>query len=239
MASALFLIGGGPGAIMAMRRHIAAAVKASGAARPRVAYLGAASGDNVGFQKMISGAFIGTGARVEAARFAAKGAKASEGKAVLDAADVVFVSGGDVEAGMRALHERGVVEHLRALARQGKPMIGLSAGSLMLARDWVAFPDPDDDAKAHVFECIGAAPVHVDAHSEEDDWSELRTLVALLHRRGDEKPVGHGLTKAGCLRVDVGEGGEAKLTALGTDIPRFSIRDGKVVKIAPLSLHRR
>jgi hypothetical protein len=136
---------------------------------------------------------------------------------------------------MCAPAERGVVERFRALAREGKPMLGLSAGSLMLARDWVAFPDPDDDSKARLFDCIGAAPVHVDAHSEEDDWSELRTLVALLHRRGDKEPLGYGLTKQGCLRVRVHDSGEAELRALGTPLPRFTVQGGKVVKTSALS----
>ncbi len=100
------------------------------------------------------------------------------------------------------LDERGVTPLVRKLARDGKPMIGLSAGSLMLARDWVAFPD-DDEAKAHLFSCIGVAPVHVDAHAEDDDWHELRVLLRLLHERGDPHPAGIGLTKKGALRVHV------------------------------------
>jgi hypothetical protein len=111
-------------------------------------------------------------------------------------------------------------------------MIGLSAGSLMLAREWVAFPDDDED-QAHLFDCIGAAPVHVDAHAEDDDWHEMRVLLTLVHRRGDPSAEGIGLTKKGCLRVHL-DGETTSLTALGTPLPRFVVRRGKVVATKPI-----
>ncbi len=135
---------------------------------------------------------------------------------------------------MRILDERGMTPFVRELVRSGKPMIGLSAGSLMLAKEWVAFPD-DDDAKAYLFPCIGAANVHVDAHAEEDDWHELRTLLGLLQKRGDPSPEGIGLTKKGCLRVHI-DGETSTSTALGTPLPRFVIRRGKVVAAKALDL---
>jgi cyanophycinase-like exopeptidase len=144
---------------------------------------------------------------------------------------MVFVSGGDVDLGMRVLEDRGAADTLRALAREGKPMFGISAGSLMLAREWVRFPD-DDEARAEIFGCLGIAPVHVDAHSEDDGWSELRTLVRLLHERGDPSPVGYGLTRKGCLRLDVRNG--TTLEAVGTPIARIVVKRGTVVEGTPL-----
>jgi cyanophycinase-like exopeptidase len=167
------------------------------------------------------------------AKLAAHGAKASEARALLEDCDLVFLSGGDVELGMKVIEDRDVGGTLRALARRGKPMFGISAGSLMLAREWVRFPD-DDEARAEIFPCLGIAPVHVDAHSEDDGWSELRVLVRLLHERGDSSPVGYGLTRKGCLRVDVRDG--ARLQAVGTPIPRIVVKRGAVVEGAPLPL---
>jgi len=232
MTSTLYLIGGGPGALLALRRHLKAAIAELLAKKPLVAYVGAASGDNVGFQRMISATFAWTGARVRPVKLAAKTASVAAARALLEDADAVFVSGGDVQEGMRVLEDRGVTPLFRELARAGKLMIGLSAGSLMLAKEWVAFPD-DDDTKAHLFACIGAAPVHVDAHAEEDDWHEMRALLGLLERRGDPHPEGVGLTKKGCLRVHV-DGETTTLTALGTPLPRFAVRHGKVVATRPL-----
>ena len=111
-------------------------------------------------------------------------------------------------------------------------MFGISAGSVMLARDWVRFPD-DDDSKAEIFECIGAVPFCVDAHSEDDDWSELRTLLALLQKRGDREPEGYGLTAKGAITVLV-EDERVSIEAMGTDIPRLVVREGAVVHGEPL-----
>jgi hypothetical protein len=134
---------------------------------------------------------------------------------------------------MKVLHDRDVAGTLRTLARAGRPMFGISAGSLMLAREWVRFPG-DDEARAEIFPCLGIAPVHVDAHSEDDGWSELRILVRLLHERGDRSPVGYGLTRKGGLRVDVIDG--APLEAIGAPIPRIVVKGGAVVEGAPLAL---
>jgi hypothetical protein len=132
------------------------------------------------------------------------------------------------------LHERDMAKPLKALARAGKPMFGVSAGSIMLACEWVRFPD-DDAAKAELFPCLGIAPLHADAHAEQDDWDELRVLVDLLRRRGDADPVGYGLTRKGGLRLEVA-GDDVQMKALGTAIPRVGVRASKVVDLSPLPL---
>jgi hypothetical protein len=182
---------------------------------------------------MIRGALSVTTARMVLVRIASARASMTEARKLLDESDMVFVSGGDVERGMQALNERGMAEPLRALARRGKPMFGISAGSIMLAREWVRFPG-DDDSRAEIFPCLGIAPVHVDAHSEDDGWSELRVLIRLLHERGDRDPVGYGLTRKGGLRVELDEG--TRLTPFGTPIPRIVVTKGRVAagKALPL-----
>lgn len=228
------LIGGGPGALLALRRYFRDALGDTGAGDPLVAYVGVASGDNAGFFTMIKGGLALTG-RMKMAKIASPRAPASEARALLEDADLVFVSGGDVELGMKTLHERDFVTVLRRLARAGKPMFGISAGSIMLGREWVRFPDEDDGASAEIFPCLGIAPVHVDAHDEEDGWGELRTLVELLHARGDADPVGYGLTRRGGLRCEV-EGDRVEMVPLGTETPRFVVRRGKVVPGASLKM---
>ena len=232
----IHLVGGGPGALLATRTHIKRAVAALDKApkkKPLVAYVGVASNDNVGFQKMLSAAFLGTGARVEMAKLARKTAKVSNARALLSDCDLVFMSGGDVEHGMNILNERGVADELRALAAAGKPFLGISAGSIMTCKEWVRFPD-DDDAKAETFACLGIAPVHMDAHSESDDWPELRTLVKLL-ARNDPDAVGYGVPSKGCLRVELGADGKPKLKALGDAVARIAAgKNGAPVDRAPL-----
>lgn len=235
-SATLTLAGGGPGAVLALRRHFKAALSALDVAKPVVAYVGAASKDNAGFFHMIKAALGATGARVQLAKLASPRAKASEARALLAESDLVFVSGGDVELGIDILHERDMAETLRGLAKRGKAMFGISAGSLMLAREWVRFPG-DDEARAEIFPCLGIAPIHVDAHSEDDGWSELRTLVRLLNERGDEAPVGYGLTRKGAVRVDVSGGGT--IEACGTDAPRIVMRGGRVAEGKALRLGSR
>jgi hypothetical protein len=230
------LVGGGPGTLLALRRHYKAALGTLARQDhkpPVVAYVGTASNDNRGFFAMIRGAMSAMSSRIVLAKIASARAKVSEARNLLEECDMVFVSGGDVDHGMKLLQDRGMVEPLCALARRGKPMFGISAGSLMLSREWVRFPD-DDEARAEIFPCLGIAPVHCDAHSESDGWSELRVLVRLLHERGDREPVGYGLTRKGALRVDIA--GEPKLEAFGTAIPRIVVTRGRVVEGKPLAL---
>ncbi len=230
----IHLMGGGPGGLLALRSHFQAALRAVGRPRPLVAYVGAASGDNAVFFGMIRTALFTRGARMQLVRTASPRASASEARALLDDCDLVFVSGGDVEQGMQVLRDRDLVTPLQAFARAGKPMFGISAGSIMLGRDWVSFP-ADDSQGASLFPCLGIAPVHVDAHAEADGWDELRVLVDLLCRRGDAGPVGYGLTRAGGLRVELLDD-DVKLVPLGTPTPRIGVRDGTVVSLDPLPL---
>jgi peptidase E len=223
MSTTVHLIGGGPtaGAIAATRRHLKAVVKSLPVKKPLVAYVGAASNDNVGFRKMLGAMFLGTGIRLEPANLARKNAKVSVARQLLHDCDLVFMSGGDVEHGMKVLDDRGVSDDLRLLASGGKPFVGISAGSIMTCHSWIRFPG-DDDARAEPFACLGIVPLHMDAHSEQDDWSELRTLVGLLAARGD-KVVGYGVPSKGCLRAELGVDGKAlELAALGAPIVRVA-----------------
>ncbi len=232
-ANVIHLVGGGPGAILATRSHIKRAVAAVGKKKPLVAYVGVASNDNLGFQKMLSAAFLGTGARIEMAKLARKTAKVSNARALFADCDLIFMSGGDVEHGMNLLNERGVADELRALARAGKPFLGISAGSIMTCRQWVRFPG-GDESKAEPFECLGIAPVHMDAHSESDNWPELRTLVTLL-ARSDAAAVAYGVPSKGCLRVDLAADGKPKLKALGAEVARVAVnKAGQPVDKTPL-----
>jgi dipeptidase E len=228
----IHLLGGGPGGILALRKHYHAALAVLAAEDPLVAYVGAASGDNAGFFTMIRGGLAAAGGRMRMVKLASPRAAPSEARQLLEDADLIFVSGGDVELGMKTLHDRDAASTLRRLARGGKPMLGVSAGSIMLAREWVRFADEHDE-HGELFACLGIAPVHVDAHDEEDGWGELRALVRLLSKRGDDSPTGYGLMSKGGLRLEV-DGDRVEMTPLGTDTPRFVVRHGHVVEASPL-----
>jgi peptidase E len=211
------LVGGGPSALLQTRRHFKHAIAALKKKKPLVAYVGAASRDNVAFRKMISLAL--TGARVEPVHLASPRARLSASRQLLDDCDLIFVSGGDVELGMQIVEERGFVDDFHRLARAGKPYLAVSAGSIMLAKHWVSFPG-DDEAKARPFKCLGIVDTHVDCHDEDGGWSELRVLLRHL----PEGTVAYGIPSKGCLRADDG-----KLAALGVPLPRFRARDKAAV----------
>jgi len=197
-----------------------AAFAQAGSPRPSIAYIGVASDDDRGFFRWLTAIFQGAGAGdVRLARLASPRADAAEARRILEVSDIVFVSGGDVEAGMAHLERHDLPPFLARLRRGGKPFFGLSAGSIMLARQWVRWSDPDDDASAEPFPCLGLAPIVCDTHAEADDWQELRVLLGLA---GDA--VGYGIPTGGALRV----GADGSVVALGRPAARLVSRAGRV-----------
>ena len=170
----------------------------TGEARPRVAYIGAATDDDPRFLGFMRSFFDAGGAcDFELAPFARARGGLAEARRVLEAADVVFVGGGDVEAGMRWLSREGAAALIEARYRAGAPFIGVSAGAIMLASQWVSWRDPDDDSTAEVFDCLGLAKVLCDTHGEDDGWAELRALVRLKGKGA----VGLGIRTDGAIAV--------------------------------------
>lgn len=177
---------------------LAGCMALAGVPSPAVAYIGAASDDDAGFFQHLASAFREAGAgRVELVPLAADTSETAIARRRLASADLVFMSGGDVEAGMRCLRRHALVPFLRQMHRSGKPFFGLSAGSIMLASCWVRWTDPDDEGSATAFRCAGLAPVVCDTHAEDDDWAELRTLLRLL----PEGTVGYGIPSGGGLAI--------------------------------------
>jgi peptidase E len=199
----------------------------SGIASPRVAYSGTASGDDSAFFRFIASELTQGGAdRVTHAVIAPAGADLKKARSVLDAADIVFVSGGDVEVGMDILKEKNMLEFLNGLYRRGKPFFGISAGAIMLAERWVRWRDPDDDSSAELFPCLGFAPIICDTHDEQADWEELRAALNLTV----DGTGGYGLAVGSGIKVLP----DGKVEALGGQVYRYVKRGGKVTRIEDL-----
>ncbi len=225
----LLLIAGGRSALK--RRGpdplVAEAVSQAKVPRPRVAYLGAASGDNAAFRVLIAGLLKKAGAgEVVLAPLCGRKADPEKARKVLGDSDLVFVSGGDVEEGMQVLRQTRMMRFLRALHEAGKPFFGVSAGSIMLARAWVRWRDPNNDQSAEVFPCLGFAPVLCDTHGEADGWEELKALLAL----SPVGAVGYGIVSSTALVV--GPGG--RVGARGGEVHRFRRRASGVVQVESL-----
>jgi peptidase E len=212
----MVLIAGGPSSV---RRRgadplLQSVIRRTGVPKPKVAYVGAASGDNQAFLLLISRMLVKAGAgTVTLARLCGRRADPGKARAVLEDSDLVFVSGGDVEKGMEVLAQTGAAEMLVSLYRAGKPFCGVSAGSIMLARHWVRWRDPDDESSAELFPCLDLAPVLCDTHGEEDGWEELQAALALC-RTG---AVGYGIVTGSALEVSP----DGAITAVGGPIDVF------------------
>jgi peptidase E len=197
-----------------------------GLERPSVAYIGAASGDSrVFFMWIASMLKLAGSGDVRLAALASRRADPAKARSLLERSDVVFVSGGDVEQGMNVLERTSMGAWLAGLNRAGKPFIGVSAGSIMLARSWVRWPDGGNDAAAETFPCLGMAPLFCDTHAENDDWDELKALLRLVAPQ-----TGHGIPSGAALRVRA----DGTVSALGKAVPRFESRDGNLLRLADL-----
>jgi hypothetical protein len=116
---------------------------------------------------------------------------------MLQSADGIFFSGGDMEAGMQILKEKNMVGFFRDLVKKDKLFIGVSAGSITMVKEWVRLRNPDDDSTAELFPCLGLVPIICDTHAEEDDWEELK-IALQLKGAGTH---GYGITSGAYLKV--------------------------------------
>lgn len=224
----LFLIAGGPGSRRKGADPLLQQVfGATGKPAPSIAYVGVASEDDAGFLAWLTALFQASGSGpVTLAAMAGRGDDLGQARRVLEAADLVYITGGDVEAGMAHLRRCRMEMFLRRLFQAGKPFFGLSAGSIMLARQWIRWSDPDDDATAEPFDCMGLAPVLCDCHAEADDWVELHALL----RHEPEGTTGYGIPSGGALRVDP----DGTVAALGKAAVRLTHANGRIRHTGPL-----
>ena len=228
-ARPVYLLAGGRGRVRTMPDPlIQMALAESDRAHPSIAYVGVASGDDATFFGYISRMFSECGSgKVTQVLIAPEKADLKKARSLMEAADIVYVSGGDVERGMHVLAEKSMTGFITGLYRQGKPFFGLSAGSIMLACEWVRWRDPDDDSTAELFPCLDCAPVLCDTHDEEGGWEELRAALNLKEDGAD----GYGIVSGTALKVFPG----GKTEAVGGAVHRYGKRGGQVVRIPDLT----
>jgi peptidase E len=204
-----------------------AVFKGFGIKDPAVAYTGTASGDDKDFFGFIGSSFTEAGAdKVTHAVIAPDGADLKKAQKILEAADIIFVSGGDVEVGMDILQQKNMLDFLNGLYRQGKPFFGISAGAIMLAKKWVRWPDPDNDASAELFPCLDYAPIICDTHDEQASWEELQAAL-MLEKKGVK---GYGLASGSGVKVMP----DGKVETLGGTVFQYVRGDKKVDRLEDL-----
>jgi len=218
----VYLIAGGKG-----RKSFKSIIKMiredTGKTKPAVAYVGVASGDSLPFYLMMSAMIKEAGdCQIRRALIAPKKADLNKARAILESADAIFISGGDVEAGMRVLQEKDMTGFLTGLFKQGKVFFGVSAGSIMLAREWVRWRDSEDDSTTELFRCLGITPIICDTHAEADDWEELKAALNLQ----EKDTQGYGIPSGSCLKVYP----DGRMEALDGAVTRFLKRGSSIVK---------
>jgi len=208
----IFLIAGGPRS--KNNKTILAEVLESSKKRvPDVAYIGTASGDDKEFFLMLRPIIMAAGAGSVKLVPIVRRFDLDKAKDILLASDVVFISGGDVDLGMKYLRKRNLIPFFRELYNRGKLFCGISAGAIMLCRNWMHWRDPDDDDTAELLDCLGFAPLLCDVHAEEDNWVEMKRLLGFF----PQGTAGYGIPAGGALRVAP----DGKITSIGAAPIRF------------------
>lgn len=221
----LFLIAGGrPRDPKALVSLTARALRECDRKGPRVAYVGTANGDNMAFYMSIKALLHEAGAgEVSFPRLARAKVDLAAAKQALERSDAIYLSGGEVEDGIRWLERHGLVQFLKEMRDQGKLFLGMSAGSIMMGTHWVRWEDENDDATAGLFNCLGFAPTTFDTHAEDEDWKELK-MALKLQGPGAQ---GYGIPSGGLVSVDY----QGRITALEKTLLHYANVEGQVQRI--------
>ena len=223
------LAGGRPRGSDTTDRLFRAVLDESGKDSPVIAYTGTASGDDSNFFNRMTGMLKMSGAcNISHAVIAPENADLDKARNILQAADIIFVGGGDVDGGMRILREKNMVGFLEGLSDQEKVFFGTSAGAIMLVKEWVRWTDPDDADSAELFPCLNFAPVICDCHDEEGGWQELIAALELE----EINTLGYGLSSGTGIKVYP----DGAVEALAEPVYRYMRERGGVKKIANLPL---
>ena len=216
----IFLIAGGPQS-KNTKTILAEALASSKKKSPNVAYIGTASDDNKEFFLMLKPIIMAAGAGSVTLVPIVRRFDLDKAKDILLTSDVVFISGGDVDMGMEYLRKRELIPFLKVLYDRGKLFCGISAGAIMLCRNWMHWRDPDDDDTAELLDCLGFAPLLCDVHAEEDDWVEMKRLLGFFPQGTN----GYGIPAEGALRVTP----NGKITAIGSAPIRLTKKGANVI----------
>ncbi len=225
----IYLLAGGPGAKKQSPDPILQmAFRELDKAKPSVAYIGAAHGDSLMLYLFIKRMIAAAGAgKIKLVSLVKKKSDMEEARSIIQSADCIFVSGGDVNEGMRVLTERSVVPLIKNRYEEGALIIGVSAGSIMLAKQWINWPDENNEASAVLFPCMNIAPVLCDTHGEEDKWNELHSLMRLTK----EDQIGYGIPGGGAMRIST----DGAVEAIRMPLFRIERRGGKIERINDLT----
>jgi dipeptidase E len=200
-------------------------VESLGVECPRVLFFPTASGDPTSYIHTFREVYQGRlGCQVESLELVAGSPSGAEIEEKIEAADLVYVGGGNTSLLLRTWRSYGVDQLLQRAAERGTTLSGLSAGAIC----WFQWAHSHADLSPH--------PVHLGAgrylglellpgtcapHFAQQIW-RWQTLRTLLHREGG---LGIGLDDNMALEV---RGSEYRILAAQKDrlLRRLEFRDG-------------
>lgn len=159
-----------------------------GKSHPVAAYIGAANGDDPAYYSIFEAA-------MDEAGIEDRGMVPSDPQAkdldLVDRADLILLSGGDVELGWRTFESNGLKQILVRRYYEGALLIGVSAGAVHLGLGGWGAQGPEGGS---LIDTLRIIPHVVGAHEEAVEWAPLKAAVARLgeHVRGYGIPFGGG-----------------------------------------------
>jgi len=169
----LFVKGGGDSLAERIRADL-------DSANPKAAYIGASNGDQPEFYSLFQAAMESMG--ISNCRLVPS-QPSREDISFLENADLIVLSGGDVERGWHVFEQNGLKELVPRKRFDGAVLMGVSAGAVQLGLGCLS-----NAAQPKSLDMFRFAPFYVGAHDEGNDWFDLRALVNLA--QSDARAIG-------------------------------------------------
>jgi hypothetical protein len=148
--------------------------------KPSAAYIGASNGDQPEFYSLFQAAMESM--EISNCRLVPS-QPSKEDILFIEDADLIVLSGGDVDRGWRTFEQNGLKELVPRKRFDGAILMGVSAGAIQLGLGCLS-----TSAQPKQIDMFRFAPFYVGAHDEENDWWDLRALVNLS--QADTRAIG-------------------------------------------------
>ncbi len=139
--------------------------------KPSAAYVGASNGDQPEFYSLFQAAMESM--EISNCRLVPS-QPSKEDILFIEDADLIVLSGGDVERGWRTFEQNGLKELVPRKRFDGAILMGVSAGAIQLGLGCLS-----TSAQPKQIDMFRFVPFYIGAHDEENDWWDMRALVNL------------------------------------------------------------
>jgi dipeptidase E len=189
MAPNIVAIGGGDVLAGGTERIDRILVDLANKPRPKLLFIPTASADSEEYVRTIATAYGRLGCEVSALRLWGEDGDGPRAALKIDAADVVYVGGGNTKALVARWRELGVDVALKAFLDSGRPAGGLSAGAICWFRiansDWPQF-EGIPGVNTAPLECLGFVDLALCPHTRDEGFrmGEFRQMMCAVPGAG-------------------------------------------------------